>query len=391
MATDRPFSEAEYLDRERRVRSAMAAAGVDVLYVTSPSNIFYLTGYEAVWYPWRLPLGCAVVAASEQLIFYDWTRHEAYARLHARFHELVLFDYADAPEVVCRSFEERGLCSGTVGLEHSSPNPAAPVMTAVEDALTAAGATVLSGDWIVDGVRLLKSPAEVQRVRRAGQMVDAAFTELGERLAPGMTELQVAALLSSLLADVGSEQPAQPPLVSSGPTAWLDTHAFPSQRALEAGDTVTIDACASVDRYHANLARTFALGAPDPRAQRLLELGAASVDELVRGARIGDGPELALAPAERLIRDAVPAEQIWWIGGYSLGISFPPSWVGHTYLANDGLQKISWQPGYTSNYETIMFDREAGYEAGAIDTVLMTESGLEVLSEIPRTLIEVSG
>ena len=388
-ASPRPFAEAEYVERERRVRDAMADAGLDVLYVTSPSNIQYLTGYEAVWYPWRLPLGCAVVRDPARLIFFDWTRHEAYTRLHARLDELVMFDYGNAPEVVRDAFAQRGLAAAVVGVELSSPNPAAPITTAVVQALTSAGATVVPGDWLVDGIRLFKSPAEVQRVRRAGEIADAAFAQLAQRLAPGQTELQVAALLTSLLADAGSEQPAQAPLVSSGPTAWLDTHAFPSARVLERGDTVTIDACASVDRYHVNLCRTYALGAPDPRAARLLEIAAQSIPPMLAAARIGDVPELALAAAERLIRDQVAADQIWWIGGYSLGISFPPSWVGHTYLANDGLQKINWQAGYTSNYETILFDREAGFEAGAIDTLLMTEQGLEVISQLPRTLIEV--
>ena len=86
--------------------------------------------------------------------------------------------------------------------------------------------------------------------------------------------------------------------------------------------------------------------------------------------------------------DRVPAEKVWWVGGYSLGIGLPPSWVGHTYLANDGLTKVTWQPGYVSNFETVMVDPEGGFEAGTIDTVVMTEDGLEVLSRHPRGLLE---
>jgi hypothetical protein len=77
------------------------------------------------------------------------------------------------------------------------------------------------------------------------------------------------------------------------------------------------------------------------------------------------------------------------VGGYSLGIGLPPSWVGHTYLANDGLSKVTWQPGYVSNYETVMVDQEGGFEAASIDTIVMTEDGLEMLSELPRGIIEV--
>jgi Xaa-Pro aminopeptidase len=385
----RPFPETEYLAREAAVRAVMSARNLDVLYVTSPANLVYLTGYEAVWYPWRLPLGCAVVRDPDALIFFDWTRHEAYARLHARRDELVLFDYGDAVDVVARALGSRGLTAGTVAVEWSSQTPAAPVTAAVAAALEAQGAEVVSGDWLVDGVRLLKSDAELQRVRRAAAVADEAFAALAHELRPGLTEIQVSALVGRLLADAGGDQPAQPALVSSGPTAWCDTHAFATQRPLVSGDLVAIDACGVIDRYHANLCRTFSLGAPDERAVALLDAAAGSVGELQRVARVGEGPETAASAANRWVRDRVAGDQIWWVGGYSLGISFSPSWVGHTYLANDGLEPIIWQPGYVSNYETILFDRDAGFEAAAIDTVLMTATGLEVLSALPRGVTEV--
>jgi Xaa-Pro aminopeptidase len=381
ICVSRPFTDAEYAEREHKVRDAMAAAGLDALYVTSPANVFYLTGYDAIWYPWRLPLGCVVVREPAALLFFDWTRHEGYARLHARCDEFVFFEYA---------FAERGLSRAAVGFERYSLNPAGPIIEAVAAGLAADGAEVRSGDWIVDDVRLYKSEAEVERIRAAGAIADTAFAALRERLRPGQTELQAAALLTSLLADGGSEVPATPPLVCSGPTAFLDTHSFPSRRVLEAGDTVSIDCCAVIDRYHANLCRTFSLGEPDPTAVALLDAAAGSVGELQRLARIGEGPQAAAAAAERWVLDRVPAENVWWVGGYSLGIGLPPSWVGHTYLANDGLTKVTWQPGYVSNYETVMVDREGGFEAATIDTLLMTADGLDVLSEHPRGLLEVA-
>lgn len=386
---DSPFSHAEFAERECKVRETMAREGLDALFVTSPPNLFYLTGYDAIWYPWRLPLGCVVVREPAELIFFDWTRHEGYAKLHARCDEFVFFEYADAVETVRRAFRERGLAEATVGLERYGLNPAAPVIDAVADALSGGGAEVRAGDWIVDDIRLYKSATEVERVREAAAIADTAFTELRQRLAPGMTELQAAALTTTVLADAGSEVAATPPLVNSGPTAWVDTHSFPTARVLERGDTVAIDCCAVVDRYHANLCRTFALGDPDPGAAATLEATAGSVEEVLRLARLGEGPETAAAAAERWVYDRIPAEKVWWVGGYSLGIAMPPSWVGHTYLANDGLTKVTWQPGYVSNFETVICDSEGGFEACTIDTLLMTEQGLEVLSEHPRGLLEV--
>ena len=79
-------------------------------------------------------------------------------------------------------------------------------------------------------------------------------------------------------------------------------------------------------------------------------------------------------------------DQVWWVGGYALGIAFPPSWVGHTYIANDAYEKFTWEPGYVTNYENIVFDAEAGITASYMETLMMTETGIEILSRLPRTL-----
>ena len=64
MTRPRPFPETEYRDRARRVREEMEGREVDVLFVMSPANLCYLTGFESVWYPPRAPLGVVVSRTS---------------------------------------------------------------------------------------------------------------------------------------------------------------------------------------------------------------------------------------------------------------------------------------------------------------------------------------
>jgi Xaa-Pro aminopeptidase len=365
----------------------MTGRGIDLLYVTSPANLFYLTGYEAIWYPNRLPLGVVIDHARPEVIFIDWTRHAGYVSTRVLCDEVVFVDYGQAPQRVAGAFADFGWTHRVVGMEWCSSNPAAPVMSAVADLLRQMGSTLVSGDWVVDQIRLYKSAAEIDRIRRAATIADSAMLQLQRDLRPGMTELEVSAHLTGLLARRGSEVAAMAPLVNSGPTAWSDTHTFPTRRPIETGDVVAVDCCAVVDRYHANLGRTFAVGKPNPRAAQMLELAADSIFELQRAARVGDGPEAAAATADRYVRQRINGDNVWWVGGYALGIAFPPSWVGHTYLANDGIEKCRLQPGYVSNYENVFVDRKEGFEAGNIDTIVMTEQGLEVLSSVPRGLL----
>jgi hypothetical protein len=67
----------------------------------------------------------------------------------------------------------------------------------------------------------------------------------------------------------------------------------------------------------------------------------------------------------------------------------PPNWVGHTYLSNDAFEPFTWEPGYVTNYENVLFDRDAGFTASYMETLLMTEHGIDVLSKVPRTLTVV--
>ena len=379
------FSLPEYERRLDRVRSELRAADIDVLLVTSPSNLFWLTDYEASWYPPRLPVGVAVWADGGT-VFFDWTRHSEFLPFDALYDEAEFMDYGTAHVTVAAEIARR-TPGGRVALEWSSPTPVPGVMTGLAAELTGAGCTVVEGDWIVDGQRLFKSEAELERVYAAGRIADQTFHALQERVRPGMSELDVAALVTTLMSDLGGEVPAQHPLVAAGPTAWRDVHSFPSRRPLETGDIVSIDASAVVDRYHVNLCRVFSLGGPHQRASELLAAASASLQSLCESAREGADPAVAMAAAELTLREAVPAEDIWWTGGYALGISFPPSWVGHTYLANDGPRRITLDQGYVSNFESILRDRRAHHEAAAIDTVVMDGGRLRALSEIPRELL----
>lgn len=382
-----PFGIGEYEGRHVALRAAMSAAGVDALVVTAPANLCYLTGYVASWYAPRLPIGVIVHRSASELVLVDWTRHADYVPLTAIHDEVELVDYGTAPAELVSALRRRGWHEGTVGLERFAPNPAGGIVQAVSEGLRLLGTEVVDGDYLVDDLRLYKSEAEMAKVNEAAHLLDESFLALQEELRPGMTELQVAARITALLADRGSEVAAQHALVSSGPTAWADVHAFPSRREIQRGEVVSVDASAVIDRYHVNLCRSFSIGTDNPTADGYLKAGEASLAELCRTARVGESPRPAMAAAESSLRSRVPDENIWWVGGYALGISFPPSWVGHTYLADDGPRPVRLEVGYVSNYETIMFDRREQFESAAIDTVVVSEAGLAPLSKIPRGLL----
>ena len=385
-ADNLPFPVEEYRDRARRVRAELGLRGIDALFVTSPANMCYLTGFESIWYPPRAPLGVVVARESESLVFVDYERHRSLVEQTAQFDDAIFFTYETAVETVAGEFARRGWTGGTVGLERHAKSPAPPLLDAVAGKLAERGARIVDGDWVVDRVRLVKSPAEVERVRRAAAIADSAFLALPEIVRPGLTELQIASRLNAVMADHGGEEPAIRTMVSAGPLVWCKTHAAPSRRPVEVGDVMYVDTCGVYDRYHADLCRTFAIGRDNPVARSILEVTAESVEEVRRAVRPGDPLDVAQRVAEDYVFSRFPRERVWWVGGYALGVALPPDWVGHTYLSNDAYERFTWEPGYVTNYENILFDPDEGITASYMETLLMTEDGIEILSRVPRAL-----
>jgi Xaa-Pro aminopeptidase len=175
-------------------------------------------------------------------------------------------------------------------------------------------------------------------------------------------------------------------MVSAGPDVWYRTHSAPSRRPLEVGDVMYVDACGVFNRYHADLCRTVAIGRDHPEVRRILEQTTGSVEEVQRVVRPGDPLDVAQRVADDYVYARIPREQVWWVGGYALGIAMPPSWVGHTYLSNDAFEAFTWEPGYVTNYENIVFDRNGGFTASYMETLVMTRDGIQTLSRHPREL-----
>ena len=158
----RPFADAEYRDRARRVREEMGRRGVDVLLVLSPPNLCYLTGFESIWYPPRAPVGAILAANDERLVFVDYDRHRTLVERVALYDDAVFYDYSTAVDDLRSAVRARGWQGATIGVERWTQSPGAPLVDEIVAALAGEGANVVAGDWIVDRARLVKS------VRRAG-------------------------------------------------------------------------------------------------------------------------------------------------------------------------------------------------------------------------------
>ncbi len=394
------FPPEEYQQRLRRVRAEMAKLQIDVLYVTFPANLTYLTGYDMIWYRFNHPIGMALRADSNEYIWFDGMGHQELVAQTREIKDVVFFGHEffghepeEATDTIAKHLKERGWLRGTIALEKWSPSPHGSILAQLESRFASGGARVVDGSWTVDHVRLIKTPREIEVVRKTAAAADTGMEAAKAAIRPGVSETDLEGEIMHAVMKEGGEYPAIRSMIGSGPRCSTH-HSAASQRRIRQGELVTVDFCASYLRYHVDIARTFSLGEPDPRWVDMMEKASKCVERVLEAVKIGDPTQVAQDVADKYIDSVGLRKYVWFIGGYDLGIAIPPDWVGHTWLNQRvGFENATFDPGYVTNFENqfdvVDEDWPGGRGVCHIETFLMTKSGLEVLSKLPRTLTVV--
>ena len=217
-------------------------------------------------------------------------------------------------------------------------------------------------------VIFLKEPRPGRVKTRLGR--DIGMTAARNAIRPGVTELDVYGEMIHAMAKAGGENPAITLPVLSGPKANTG-HSLASRRVIQAGEQVNVDVSGVFNRYHCNAARAFHVGEP---AKEVLEYHQKScgvfqiIAEILR-------PNLPVAELVTKTREYYDAVGIWsdagWVGGYELGIGFPPDWVGnYVYEMSDTESDKVFEPNTVVNFESQFFSPNLSGITYFIDTLL---------------------
>lgn len=390
-----PFPAEEYAARRKNVRDALVARNIDALYVTTPANLTYLLGYDMIWYHLRNLTGLLVRADSDKTLLFDAIGHTTIVSTTPEVQEVVWFKRESVDKLigqVVREFAARGMAKARIALEPWGYSPHGKVMAELERRLRDGGAEILDESLLIEQIRLVKSPREISLIRTAAAMADNAMSAARDALEPGIMETEIEAVIMNSLMGQGGGYPGIRTMIGSGPRAGTH-HSPPQHRRVRQGDLVFVDFCSSLHRYHVNLNRTFSLGEPDKRWTDLMEKSAGCIDAILAAVQPGDSWRKVAEVGDRYVDEAGLRQYLWWAGGYALGIAVPPDWVG-SYFAEprEGIPDQPLRPGMAFNYENqfdVWEDWPGGSGAAHIETLLVTEQGLEVLSKLPRRLVTV--
>jgi len=273
--------------RVERVRALIEAP----LLVTKPVNIAYLTGLDSS--------NAALLIEPDRLRLFTDFRYVEKASLLGL-------------EVTAVS---RNLFAGLV--EHLPARiefEAETLSYAAWATLQVGGIDLVPRSELLEGVRAVKEPGELDAIRRATAITNECFARLAEQQFTERQERELAWWIESLMHELGADGPAFPVIVAAGANG-ASPHASSGKRAIEPGTTVVVDAAAQLDGYCSDCTRTFATG-------DLPEELARSYAVCLRGQEAGLAavqPGASGRDVDAVARDVIAAEGLGELFGHGLG------------------------------------------------------------------------
>ncbi|WP_167852636.1 ectoine hydrolase DoeA [Pseudotabrizicola sediminis] len=382
------FEREEFAARLARVRRDMSARGLDCLIVSDPSNMNWLTGYDG----WSFYVHQGVVVPLEGAVFW-WGRgmDREGARRTAWLEPDDMLAYADhyvqsterhPMDDLSAQLTARGLARGRIGVEMDNYYFTA---AAYRSLLTGLGkADLVDATGLVNWQRAVKSAREISYMRDAAKIVSEMHRRIVDVAEPGMRKCDLVAEIydASLrgVPGIGGDYPAIVPMLPSGADAAAP-HLTWDDSPLKSGEGTFFEIAGCVNRYHVPLSRTLFLGKPTDAFLRAEEAVLEGMAAGLAAAKPGNTCEdIAAGFFDTLARFGFQKDSRT---GYGIGVSYPPDWGERTMSLRRGDHTVL-QEGMTFHFMTGLWLEDMGLEI--TESILITETGVECLADVPRQL-----
>ncbi|MDV3123997.1 M24 family metallopeptidase [Mycobacterium sp. 21AC1] len=392
-----PFDSSEYRQRREKAARLAREAGFAALLITDPSNLYYLTGYNAwsFYMPQFLLLsahdaGVLFVAremdarGAHRTAYLSTEEILGYPESTVHRRELHPFDWV-AKELHNCGWVQR-LSGGQVAIEGDGHYFSVRSYLALRDGIPEW--EFADGRGIVNWLRLVKSDAEIELMRNAGRVVTNAMAVAVDAIAAGVPQHRVAAAIAHAqvagIDEIDGDYPAIVPMLPTGEAA--DTpHLTWTARKFGDSETVAIEIAGAHCRYHTPLARTVAIGSVPRELDRLAGLTVEgltlAIDAIRPGLTAGEIADVYWRFLEK--HSLVKNSRL----GYSIGIGYPPDWgEGTVSIRREDTTVL--EPNMTFHFIAGMWLQ--GHSCEFSESLRVTERGTEVFTQAPRRLIRRS-
>ena len=374
------FSREELAARREAAGRAMEARGLAGLLVFKPESMYYLTGYDTFGFCFFQCLwlgrdgGMTLLTRAPDL---RQARHTSVIEDIRVWVDEAGSDPARALREVAAGHRAAG---ERVGVELDTHGLTAANWRRVEAAFEGFCRLEDASD-LVSELRLRKSPAELECVRRAAELADDALAE-AERLAvPGAFDGDVLAAMQGAVFRGGGDYPGNEFIVGSGRDALLCRY-FSGRRRLGARDQITLEFAGAWRHYHSALMRTLVIGPVGPEQHAMHRACREALDACLGEARPGRTFGDVFDAHARVLDEAGLREHRMNACGYNLGATFAPTWMDGPMFFAGNPRPI--EPGMVLFVHIIVADSGSGLAMSDGETVAVTADGCERLGRAPR-------
>ncbi|WP_096200849.1 M24 family metallopeptidase [Bacillus sp. FJAT-45350] len=388
------FSVLEYRKRINDTKRKMIENGIDVLLISNPSNMNYLTGYNA--WSFYVHQMLVVILDEDQPIWIGREMDANSVQKTTWLDENHTIPYPDhfvqtadkhPMDFIANILTEIGQATRTIGVEMDSHYFTALCYERLKQGLP--NASFKNTTTLVNWVRLIKSDQEISYMKKAGKIVEKAMQSAYDTVDIGVRECDVAASIYhaqiSGTSQYGGDYTSIVPMLPTGSNTSCP-HLTWTERPYQNGDFLTIEIAGCYQRYHTPMARTVALGESPKQVTDLADVVLEGINETVTAIRPGMAAEEVEAVWSKTIAKRGHHKDSRL--GYSVGLSYPPDWGEHTVSFRKGDRTIL-QPNMTFHLMPGIWYDDYGVEI--TESIRITEDGCELLTNFPRELFKKKG
>ncbi len=377
------FTREELASRRAKTCRALATRGLDGLLIFRQESMYYLTGYDTFGYVYFQCLYLGVDGRMTLLTRSPDLRQAQHTSVIENIR--IWVDREDArPAYTLREILKDHGCQGkNLGVEWDAYGLTAHNGRALDTALFNF-CKLTDASRVVSELRLIKSPAEIDYVRKAAELADDAWREAVRLTRAGAFEGEILAGMQSAVFRGGGDDPANEYIIGSGRDALLCRY-YSGRRRLDPQDQLTLEFAGAYRHYHSCLMRTICVGRVPGLQRRMYNVAHEALLACEAAMQPGKPMGDVFDAHARVLDDAGMKEHRLNACGYSLGTTFAPNWMDWPmfYAGNS----VIMQPGMVFFLHMAIFDSPNNLAMTLGRTSLVTAQGAEPLSKASLELI----
>jgi len=383
------FSSSEFSNRLEKTKASMIKNNIEVLIITDPSNMNYLTGYDG--WSFYVPQGVIISLDYDEPIWFGRMQDSKGAKVTTYLRKENILGY---PEDLIQSpplhpydylvdfLNSKNWSNKNIGVEMDSYYYSAECHARLLNQCP--NASFHNAYLLINWIRLIKSDNEIKYMKDASILTQIGMQRAYDSIKPEVRQNQVAGnIQQSLLSgneNIGGEYSGLTLILASGISASA-SHLTPTDKKFKQNEGTIIELSGVKNRYHCPLSRTVYIGKPDSKTQDTLKITNEGIERAIEKTKPGNtAHDVAVAFWDVLTKYGLEKDSRC---GYPIGIGYPPDWGEHTLSIRKNDMTVL-QPNTTFHLMAGMWMDTWGLELS--ESIRVTENGCELFCNFPRKL-----